>query len=286
MSKLLAVDLDGTLFYPKKLTRRIPKKNVEFLRKWIDAGNKVVLVSSRSYDFTDKLKKEIQRPVDFINYIGAQIRIDDKLVRNVKINQDHLTTVLSEIKKNYDTLSFQIATDEFPLCMSDNKNLGWLGRTFYKFWYFWQGIYKEKYICDNKVFDSELAKGNTYLTRILFGIKKKNSLIAKELNKKLREQFSDIEFSWTDIVIEMSPAGCTKSESLKFYVEQTGFAKEDIYVVGDSGNDITMFQEYFEHSYCMAHSYSSVKKYAKHIISRVHKLDGLVLEGEKYEPNI
>ena len=63
MSKLLAVDLDGTLFYPKQVTHRISKKNVAFLRKWIDAGNKVVLVSSRSNDFTNKLDKEIKRPV-------------------------------------------------------------------------------------------------------------------------------------------------------------------------------------------------------------------------------
>lgn len=281
MPKLLAVDLDGTLFYPKKLTRRIPKKNVKFLRKWIDQGNKVVLVSSRSWNFTEKLKKEIQRPVDFINFMGAQIRINDELVRDIPINNDHLVKVLSEIRENAETLSFMIATKDFPLCMSDNKNLGFLSQGFYRFWYFWQGKYKEKYICNNKVFDEQLAKGNTYLTRILFGIKKKNMLVAKELNKKLREQYPDIEFSWTDIIIEMSPAGCTKSESLKFYVEKTGFAKEDVYVVGDSGNDITMFQEFYEHSFCMAHSYSSVKKYAKNIVSRVHNLDGLVLEGEK-----
>lgn len=281
MSKLLAVDLDGTLFYPKQLTRRISKKNVAFLRKWIDQGNKVVLVTSRSYDYTQKLLKEIQRPVDHINCLGGQIRINNELVRNKPIDKEHLKSVLNEIKENYDTLSFLMATTDIPLVMSDNKNLGWLGKGFYKFWYFWQGKYKEKYVCDNKVFDEQIAKGHTYLTRILFGIKKKNSLIAKELNKQLRERFPDIEFSWTDIIIEMTPAGCTKSESLKFYVEETGFDKNDVYVVGDSGNDITMFQEFYEHSYCMAHSYSSVKKYAKHVISRVHNLDGLVLEGEK-----
>lgn len=281
MSKLLAVDLDGTLFYPKQLTRCIPKKNVKFLRKWIDEGNKVVLISSRSYDFSQKILKEIQRPVDFINYLGAQIRIDNELVRDQHIPNENLQTVINEIKDEYDILSFMITTPDFPLIMNDNVHLGKFAKAFYAFWYFWQGKYKEKYICDNKVFDEQLIKGNTYLTRILFGVKKKNHQIAKELNKKLRERFPDIEFSWTDIIIEMTPAGCTKSESLKFYVEKTGFNKEDVFVVGDSGNDITMFQEYYDHSYCMAHSYSSVKKYAKNIISRVHNLDELVLEGEK-----
>ena len=65
MAKLLAIDLDGTLFYPKRIRKCICKKNVEFLRKWIDEGNKLVLVTSRSTQFTAKLKDEIQRPVDF-----------------------------------------------------------------------------------------------------------------------------------------------------------------------------------------------------------------------------
>ncbi|MCR5309564.1 MAG: Cof-type HAD-IIB family hydrolase [Bacilli bacterium] len=280
MSKLLAVDLDGTLFYPKRLTRRIPKKNVAFLRKWIDAGNKVVLISSRSNDFMQKLNKEIKRPVDMVCHLGAQIRINDELVRDVCIDKNHLKTVLEEIKANYKTLSYMICTEDLPMCMRGNKDLNAFTRFFYKFWYFFQGKYKEKYVVDNKVFEDLLANSRTFMARILFGVKKKNSQVAKELNKKLRERFPDIEFSWTDIIIEMSPAGCTKSDSLDFYVEKTGFKKEDVYVVGDSGNDITMFQEYYEHSYCMAHSYSSVKKYAKNVISRVHNLDKLVLEGE------
>ena len=68
MGKLLAIDLDGTLFYPKRATRCICKKNVKFLRKWIDEGNKVVLVTSRSTQFTEKLKDEIKRGVQTIQY--------------------------------------------------------------------------------------------------------------------------------------------------------------------------------------------------------------------------
>ena len=287
MSKLLAVDLDGTLFYPKRLTRRIPKRNITFLRKWIDAGNRVVLISSRSNDFTSKLDKEIKRPVDVINHLGAQIRINDELVQDVCLDKDHLTSALNEIRENFDTMAYMICTDEYPMVMRGNKDLNAFKTFLYKFWYFMQGKYKEKYIVDNDVFEKQLATARTFMARILFGVKKKkNSAKAKEMNKKLRERFPDIEFSWTDIIIEMSPAGCTKSNSLNFYVEKTGFKKEDVYVVGDSGNDITMFQEYYEHSYCMAHSYSSVKKYAKHVISRVHNLDKLVLEGEKNDPII
>ena len=45
--KVLVTDLDGTLFFPKRHLVMIPKKNVEFLRKWVAAGNRLVLNSSR-----------------------------------------------------------------------------------------------------------------------------------------------------------------------------------------------------------------------------------------------
>ena len=65
--KVLATDLDGTLFYPRSKTRCISKKNVKFLRKWIDAGNKLVLVTSRSAEFCKRLEDEIDRPFDLIS---------------------------------------------------------------------------------------------------------------------------------------------------------------------------------------------------------------------------
>ena len=34
MPKVIATDLDGTLFYPGKIKTIVPKKNAEFLRKW------------------------------------------------------------------------------------------------------------------------------------------------------------------------------------------------------------------------------------------------------------
>ena len=79
MPKLLACDLDGTLFFPKGKKRCISKKNVKFLQDFIDEGNKVVLVTSRSTQFTDKLKDEIQRDLYEIETIlKDKINIIDK----------------------------------------------------------------------------------------------------------------------------------------------------------------------------------------------------------------
>ena len=62
-----------------------------------------------------------------------------------------------------------------------------------------------------------------------------------------------------------------------------GIKPEDVYVVGDSGNDITMFSKYYDLSYCMKRGHPSARKYAKHIITRVYKLEKLILRGENHE---
>lgn len=280
MRKLLACDLDGTLFYPRKVKKCISKKNIKFLQKWYDAGNKIVLVTSRSANFTEKLKGEIERPFDVINCTSSQIYHDGNLIRNVSIPNKKLKTILDKIDEKYKPLGLLMTTKNYPVVI---KNLNRAGKFLFllvRIWNFFQFSYREKSVIDNNIFDQEILNGEIHKVILFFGFGKKKSFLAKEINKELRENFPEIESSWTMYVNELTPKNCNKGFGLKYYCEHIGFHKDDVYVVGDSGNDIQMFNEFHEHSYCMAHAYPSVKKYAKHVITRVHKLGKLVLKGE------
>ena len=81
MIKLLATDLDGTLFFPKRRTHLIPSRNKKFLRKFVAQGGKVVLVSSRGDAFLDRTVKRIGVPIDYIGTDGTLVKIDGKVVR-------------------------------------------------------------------------------------------------------------------------------------------------------------------------------------------------------------
>ena len=281
MSKILACDLDGTLLYPSKFFRIVPKKNVKFIRKWIDAGNKLVVVSSRGPDFMHRLKEEIERDFDFIAYTSSYIEADGKVIRDVSINAIEMTTILNEIEEKYHPLAYLMDVKGQPLLI---KNLAVGARLlilFYRLYWFFQGKKREPFVLSNWYFDDKLALGNVYKVMVFFGLAKSKSEISKEINKRLREQFKDVESSWTSVVNEITPKDCNKGEGLKYYCDYLKINHDDIIVVGDSGNDISMFNLFHENSYCMAKAYPSVKKYAGHTISRVHKLDKLVLnKGE------
>lgn len=281
MTKVLALDLDGTLLYPHKFFRMIPKKNVKFLREWVDAGNKLVFVSSRGPEFMDKLKLEVERDFDYIAYTSSYIKANNEVIRNVTIPKDEMKQILDKIWELHHPLAYLMNVDGAPLLI---KNLN-VGTIFvlglYQLYWIFQGKTREPYILNNKVFDEELSKKDVYKVMVFFGLRKKNGEVSKVINKSLREQFPDVECSWTKIINEITPKDCNKAFGLKYYCDQLNIDPKDVYVVGDSGNDISMFNLFHENSYCMAKAYPSVKKYAAHVVSRVYKLDKLVLnKGE------
>lgn len=281
MAKLLATDLDGTLFYPRQTRRCISKKNQKFLRKWIDEGNRVVLVTSRSYEFVEKLKDEIKRPVDFLVCSSSQVYSDDKLIRETFIPNLTLKGVLATITERYNPIGYMMTTKEHSLIIKKARKVPKIFMLLYKLYWIFQGKYREHYEMDDDLFDQELENGKILKVMVIFGLAKNKKKMSKEINKELRENFPYIEESWSEQVIELTPKGCSKGDGLEYYCNALNINPKDVYVVGDSGNDIAMFTKFQENSYCMLHAFTSVRKYARHTISRVHKLDKIVLKGEK-----
>lgn len=280
MNKLLATDLDGTLFYPKRLSRCIPKKNVKFLQKFIDDGNKVVLVSSRSSFFTSKLAKEINRPIDFLNCSSSEIISDGVIIRSKSIPNDVLKNILNEIDVKFKPTAFLLTSKKYPILIKDlNRKSGFFKRI-YGLYEWFQFSYREDYLLDNDKFDEEVKSGEVYKIMIFYGLRRKNEEISKEINKIIRSDFPQIESSWSSILNELTPKDCSKGEGLEFYCKYKNIDPKDVYVVGDSGNDISMFNSFYENSFAMKHSYPSVKKYANHVVSRVYKIADYVLKGE------
>lgn len=282
MNKVLAVDLDGTLFYPRCLFRCISRKNVKFLRKWIDAGNRLVLVTSRSEEFCERLKGEIQRPFDLISCTSARIRANGEIIRDVSITGDILEEVVTKIMRTARPVGLLMTTQNYPCIIRGNyrKSTPFL-LFFYRLYWWFQFKYREPYHLSYKDFNLELKDGHIYKALIFFGFGKRKNNFAKEMNKSFREQYPNVEFSWTTIVNEITPKDCTKGQGMNYYCDYLHIDHNDVYVVGDSGNDITMFNSFKNNSFCMKHASKIVRKYATHTVGRVYKLEKYILPKEE-----
>lgn len=287
MSKILATDLDGTLMYPKRITHCIPRKNVKFLRRWIDSGNKLVLITSRSAAFVERLYKEIDREFDVITCTSSQIFHNREIIFEEKMPNEVITRILREVIEVYKPIGLLVTSKKYPCLVYDTGRAGFLLKVLYKLWYAFQFAYKEPLTISskksNKVVEEELLHGDIFKIMTFFGLNKKNGELSKKINKELRQNYPEIESSWSLIVNELTPKDCNKGAGLERYCNLLNIDKKDVIVVGDSGNDITMFEKFHENSYVMGHAYPSVKKYARYTINRVYHLEKLLKEQQKGE---
>lgn len=273
MNKLIATDLDGTLFYPKHRIRMISKRSLKFIRKFIDEGNHFAIVSGRNASYGFKVAKKINRPVSIVGCNGALVYHHDKKIFSKTINSEDAKQVIKYLEDVYKPKALFIMSNENEFVLRKRfKTLFY--KIGYFFWYWTQGVYREPYCVSKQRFDEIIEQNKAYKFMSMFGISKKDQIRASLANKDLFKKFGDkIECSWSNEFIEYSPVGTSKSSGLKFLADYLNINRSDIYVVGDSGNDISMFKEFSENSFSMEHAPLSVSKYANHVIKRFEDIE-------------
>jgi Cof subfamily protein (haloacid dehalogenase superfamily) len=271
MAKLIAIDLDGTLFYPKKRINLVSKENIRFLKAAQAAGHEIAFVTSRNRQFVEKVLKEIDLDIDFVSRNGCVVVHKHQVILDEVISNKDVQKVTQFILKNHKRIMLSIDTREKSNIVFTSDYV-WYLNALYRVYYFLQGRYREKYDKNNDYFMKEI-KTSTTIQRLLiyFGIGKKAKQIAITVSDGLKKEFPNLEIAWINGLIEVASLGTNKANGLKRLIEAKKWAPKDVIVVGDSGNDIPMFKA-FSNSYCMSHAHPEVKKHAKHLIDRVHHL--------------
>ena len=281
MAKLLATDLDGTLFFPKKRIRLISNRTRDFIRDFIDQGNHFVVVSGRNIGPCSRVFKRLEREGVAIGCNGSFISKEGQLIYHKTFDGEVLQRVIKFCEENFEIKEFYVMadTDEF---VQRRRFKSLIYRIMNSLWYFYQGALRNPYTIDEARFNELINTGHVFKLMVMFGISKKSIKRSQEANKELFKQFgNEIEASWSGEFIEISPYGCSKSNGLKFMENYLKINHDDVFVVGDSGNDISMFKEYQEHSFCMSHAPLSVSKYAKHTIKRFENIKDYLNEDKE-----
>ena len=281
MAKLLATDLDGTLFYPKRRIRLVSSKTKKMIQKFIDDGNHFVVVSGRNIGPCNRIFKRIQRDGIAIGCNGSFITENGKLIASKTFEPSVLQRIIKYVESHFKIREFYVMSDSDELIMRRKfKSFGY--RFMNVLWYFYQGALRNPYTVDEEKFNKVINEGHAFKLMIMFGISKQSIKRSQEANKELFKEFgNEVECSWSNEFIEISPYGCSKSNGLKFVADYLKIHHDDIFVVGDSGNDISMFKEYQENSFCMSHAPLSVSKYAKHAIKKFENIKDYLYEDKE-----
>ncbi len=278
--KVIATDLDGTLFYPKKRKNLIPKKSKLFLRRYIDDGGKLLIVSGRGQYFADKVRKSLDRPVDVVGCNGSFVVSNGKLIKETFFERESLKKMLEEIRREQKLMFISLFCKDCNFVI-DISMMSFIPRAGYRIYEAYQGTYRERVIKSERIFYEQLEKGETYKVLLFVGPSKKSIKKSDELAKLLSLRYPEMNFAACNQAIEITPKGITKSSGISFYLDYNKISSDNVIVVGDSGNDISMFNAYNEHSYCMAHATNNVKKYAKNTIKHFYDLEEAIYPSEE-----
>ena len=280
--KVLVTDLDGTLFFPKSHVRMIPKQNVEFIRKWVAEGNTIVLNSSRGEYFAKKIYERFGIPFDFIGLDGAYVRAEGKVIKEATFEPEGFKKLLMVLKRDFKPSIFIGSSKDYPILQSKAHNT-FLGTLFYSLYSMVQFVYHEPCIRSDTFFYQEIEKNRMGKMMVCIGLTKKKQRLAYHLTQVLSRRYPEYRFFWMNQFIEITPKGCDKGTGLQFYLDYRGISKENVTVIGDSGNDIPMFDAFYDQSYCMEHGPKEVQVHAKHVIRRVSDLEKLLYPAEGSE---
>ncbi len=283
MDKIIATDLDGTLFYPKKTVKMVEKKSRLFIDRFVDDGGRLLLVSGRSRFSCEKLAKKLGRQFDFVACNGSCIVSNGVLIKDSTFDAQSVKSMIDDVYKTHPITMAILFTKHRGMIIkrSDLTRLTVLG---YKCYMLFQFNYRELFVCSDRIYFEELEKGEVYKVMFMFGASKKKAPIAEKASLKLAEDYPEYSVAWSSQVVEVTPKGATKKDGLLFYLDYNHYNHDNVIVVGDSGNDISMFDAFPKESFCMKHSPESVQKHASHLIERFYELEDYVYPSEENVP--
>ncbi len=272
MIKVIATDLDGTLFYPKARHSMIPRKNKKFLERFIKDGGRLVMVTSRSPEFASRVEEYFDLPFDFVGANGGFMKVNGKIIEENFFDPETLRSIVLEVRDAFNPLIFFLSSKDRALVMPRHgiNPIVWF---IYQLYTASEGCYRERAVRSDHVFFNEIEKGEVNKLMVFIGITKKAKAMAEVLSKKLAATYPDVEVHWLNEIIEITPKGCSKASGVAKYLDYIGVHRDNVLVVGDSGNDVPMFDAFHENSFCMKHAPRTVKNHAKTTIARFCDLE-------------
>ena len=282
MIKLLATDLDGTLFYPKHRIRGLSSDNKKFLLSLLDFNTDIILASGRNNGMHKRLEQHLKREVYFLGCNGGYyIDKKDKLTHNrIPLDPNLTAKLYLTINQNFSVLCWFLLDDSDNLYCIFNEDVPQYIRTSFKLINKTNGFYREKFIIDESAFLKQMQKDNNYKIMPVFAFGNNAIKKATQVYLSIKDQFNDnFTLCIAEGPIEITSKGVSKGNGLLNFCKDHEIDKNDVIVVGNSYNDISMF-ELFPHSFCMSNAEDEVKKHANHVIDYVYQI-GDYLKNER-----
>lgn len=242
MYKMIILDLDGTLLNDYK---KVSKENINLIKKaYNEKGIISVIATGRPLGYANEICNLYGDC--FANYI---IACNGAIIQNTKTNEYiHKVTFTDEDVLNLRNIFLEEKADYMMLYTDkqaisetrDNKNLDNTGVS----------VNQKKAKVENI---KNVIGNNPDLTKLLCVIggetlvlekiiKKINTLKGLEPSVICSYLYKSDENTFESKYIDIAKNGCSKKNAIHILADKLGIKQEEIIVMGDGGNDISMFE--------------------------------------------
>lgn len=228
MYKLICIDLDGTLLDSHQ---RVSTTNKQAIRKALDAGLEVAIVSGRPNCFTMRIMNQIDERMGHVTFNGAYYRVAGKSNR-FPIDKD-VVKEIARLARKYNVRVF-FKNKNLGLCTKSDPNIF----DYDKYWD--QTAEKDRidfhYYVDAPTYFEE---NDTDILKIFCW---DNNV---EASRKLRaevEKLPHINFYPYDDYFECSSDKTSKGKAILKVSEELNIKAEEVVCIGDNFNDVPMFE--------------------------------------------
>lgn len=252
--KLFVSDLDGTLLkIGNDPSKGVSDENKIAITKWVEDGNVFAVATARSAKGTEFINERLGFKVDSVGSNGGEILVGNNFYSWTM--EPHIIEDVVNVINKYDmdvTTTYQCNGQYFRVESNENKE-----------------ILDARRISVMKRHPAGNVKKAGAITKINLFV---NPLYQQGYFEIFKSEFNGIcEVTMPDTdMIDFVPLGCTKASGVKKLADHYGIDYENVAVIGDSDNDISMISM-FTHNYCMENAMESVKKIASKSVSAVHE---------------
>ena len=205
--KLLVTDYDGTLFIDESDI----KENIKHLKKWQENGNLIMISTGRSYPSIKNQVDIYNIPYDYLSCADGSIIYDKNshILKMYEMNKE----IVETFKKFYQDLNYEEIQFSYPTgyanILLNNKNL--------------LGI--------------NICLSNENYT--------KKTVNDFDLMSKKYPDYHFLKYMHTNFsYLCIKPKGIDKSSTVDYLKDELNLNENDIYIIGDSDNDVEMIKKY------------------------------------------
>lgn len=271
MIKLIASDLDGTLLYPKRQFTLVHGSNKRFVRYFHQIGGQFVIASGRGLQFCQKIARSLKVPCHIVAYNGALVMADNEIIDESLVAQQDIRIIDQMINEAQLKLVRTLLVKDQPIIAKAWK-LSFGEKLFTKLYALSNGRYTEKVVVGDELFEQTLANPETHIYKISLLYRTHQTEVIKPFFEKIKLRFGDhLRIVMVKNSIEINAVGVSKGAKVELLARHLGISNEEVAVVGDDHNDVSMFEK-FAHSFAMISAVNDIQEKATHRVKRVAQI--------------